>query len=380
MNQKPLTGLRVLDLTQIVAGPYCSMMLADAGAEVIKVEPPAGEPVRTRGLVRYDQGEPISAYFLTVNRGKRSIVVDLKSEAGREEFRSLIKDTDLLLENFRKGTMERFGLGYDSIHELNPQVMYASIRAYSDDDEVRSTWGGLALVAEGEGGIASYCVDRDGRPIWFGFPLADYVVGLTAYGAITTALAGNGGRPNGQLISVSMLQAVLSINAWISSYEMNGNEGVTLAQATAPYGYYQAKDGFITIAVTRDKHWVSLCDIIGRVDLGIDPRYKEASVRNQRPEEVREILETWLCLRTRDECVTALNEFGVPCGRVNTPSDLLDSDELSRSGYLIDVDDGSGQSIRLPANPMGYLPSNPRVHRFNEDNGARFTPKSESLP
>lgn len=363
MERSPLSGLCVLDLSHIVAGPHCAMLLADAGADVVKIEPPTGEAGRERGVLRRSaNGERVSAYFVAVNRGKRSLALDLKTDAGRATLWELICSADVLIESFRHGTMDRLGFGYEAVHSKNPALIYASIRAFKPEDADRASRGGLAIVAEGESGIASHCIDEAARPVWCGFPLGDFVTGLTAYGAITTALVARSSGGSGQHVPISMVSALMSMNsASVVAHEIDGPAGVQFAKDTAPYGFYRTVDGYITIAITMDKFWSSLCRLIERSELADDRRYQKAAERNHRVAEVTRIVEAWTARRTRDECIRALDGYGIPCGRVNDTSDLLADDGMLRSGYFIEVDDGIGGTLRMPANPFGI--SDDRLRR-----------------
>ena len=362
----PLEGIRVIDLTHVLAGPHCTMMLADAGAEVIKVEPPGGESSRERGAIRRIPGKgEVSAYFLAVNRRKKVVELNLKSESGCDSLWKLIRSADVLVENFRKGTMDRLGFGYEAVRAANPRLVYASIQAFREDDEVRADRSGFAIVAESESGVASHCIDSAGRPVWFGFPLGDFVAGLTAYGAIVTALAGRHRGGVGERLSISMVSSLLAMNAAsVAAYEIDGSAGVQEAKDTAPYGYYKANDGYVAIAVTRDKFWAKLCLVMERPELIHDPLYEKALSRAERPDEIRALVDGWTQNFTSDECMARLSEAGVPCGRLNDTSDLLATDELLEGGYLMTVEDGLGGVVRVPANPMGYGESTGRVSLY----------------
>jgi crotonobetainyl-CoA:carnitine CoA-transferase CaiB-like acyl-CoA transferase len=365
----PLANIKVLDLSHIVAGPHCAMLLADAGADVTKIEPPGGDFGRERGVVkRAADGSGVGAYFLAVNRGKRTITLDLKSESGSAALWQLIRESDVLIENFRKGTMDRLGFSYAEVQKQNPSLIYTSIRAFNDEDTGRSQRGGLAIVAEAESGLAGHCLDASGRPVWYGVPLGDLITGLTAYGAVTTALAGRKQNGCGRFLPISMVSSLLSMNvAAVVAYQINGAEGVQVAKDTAPYGFFRCNDGFLAIAITMDKFWALLCRVMNRPDLADDARYSRAPARNPRIREVSQIVEEWTRDRCVDDCLTVLSEVGIPCGRVNDTQDLLSSDEFQDAAYFVDVADGIGGVVRMPSNPMGFMRAENRVHRLNED-------------
>lgn len=371
---KPLEGVRVLDFTHIVAGPHCTMLMADAGAEVIKVEPPGGDPGRYRGAVRHVEGVgEVSAYFYACNRGKVSIELDLESEDDRLKLAALLLKVDVVVENFREGTLARYGFDGDTVLRHHPSLIYTSIRAFPGSDPGRSGRGGLAIVAEGESGLASHCRDSDGTPVWYGVPAGDYITGLTAYGSIITALYERQLSGKGRHIEVSMVNALMALtSAHLAAYAIDGERGIDTARNTAPYNFFRARDGYVTIAITMDKFWGPLCKLMGRPDLIDDDRYGTARERNSRQSEVEAIVGPWVAALDRDELIARLEPLGIPCGAVNSTADVVSGGKFSDS-YLMSVQDGLGGSALLPVNPMGFQPDNPRVptpnsgmERFNQ--------------
>jgi len=352
-----LYRFRVLDLGQIVAGPHCAMLMADAGATVMKVEPPHGELGRLRGSVRTSGDDLASAYHLAVNRGKTSLTLDLKSPAGREVLERLVREADVLVENFRPGVMERLGFGPDAVRTMNPALIHVSVSLFkpAPAGEEAADRPGFAIIAEAESGIAAQSVDPvTGGPVWCGWPLGDYVAGVTAYGAVTTALLARARTGEGRRIEISMVDSLLSMMSTIlASENIDGPAGPAMS-AQAPYDYYAAADGYVAIAVNSDDRWRALCELMGREDLEVHPDYGHYKRRNQKPAEVRAAVEAWTRQVPRAALVGHLTNANIPCGSVRTTTEILADENLRGSGSLREVGDGLGNVDWLPANPMGF--------------------------
>jgi crotonobetainyl-CoA:carnitine CoA-transferase CaiB-like acyl-CoA transferase len=359
MSTGPLRGVRVIDFTHILAGPFCTQLLADAGATVIKVEPPAGEWSRQRGPQRSGgDDKKISSYFAGVNRGKQGITLDLKNPAGLDFAQSLISTADVVVENFSPGTMAKLGLDLTTLRQLHPRLITASISLFGGLDSAGSLAerGGLAIVAEAESSLMSQHRGRDGRPITTPYGLGDMASGLSAYAAITTALFERESTGAGRHLDIAMIRVLLAFNAIsITAEQIIAEGGIgSKPRATAAMGIFEASDGYVTIGVNSDSLFHRLAVAIGKPELSDDPRYAGHVSRDERVEEVNEIVSSWTRSHTIEEVIAAVSPTGVPCGRVNTATDILRNETSTQLRLFEDVDDGVGSRIRTPANPFGF--------------------------
>ena len=280
MSNGPLSGIRVVDFTHILAGPFCTQLLADAGASVIKIEPPGGEWSRQRGPQRIgSNGEVVSSYFAGVNRGKRGITLDLKNPAGLELARSLISTADVIVENFSPGTMEKLGLGLSALREEHPRLVTASISLFGGLEAAGplAERGGLAIVAEAESSLMSQHRSKDGRPITTPYGLGDMASGLAAYSAIVTALYERESTGIGRHVDIAMIRVLLSFNAISITAEQITSQGRTGSKprATAAMGIFEASNGYVTIGVNSDSLFQRLAVAMGKPELADDPRYQD---------------------------------------------------------------------------------------------------------
>jgi crotonobetainyl-CoA:carnitine CoA-transferase CaiB-like acyl-CoA transferase len=373
MNTGPLSGIQVIDFTHILAGPFCTQLLADAGATVIKIEPPAGEWSRQRGPQRSGaNGEKISSYFAGVNRGKQGITVDLKNPAGLDFARSLISTADVVVENFSPGTMEKLGLDLAALRQLHPRLITTSISLFGGLDSAGSLAerGGLAIVAEAESSLMSQHRAKDGRPITTPYGLGDMASGLSAYAAITTALFERETSGFGRHIDIAMIRVLLAFNAISITAEQIISEGGSGSKprATAAMGIFEASDGFVTIGVNSDSLFQRLSIAIGRPELAEDPRYAGHVSRDEKVDEVNEIVTEWTRSHTIEEVIAAISPTGVPCGRVNTPADILRNASSKQLHLFEEIDDGVGARIQTPANPFGFNYAETALPALGEDN------------
>ncbi|HLY81602.1 MAG TPA: CaiB/BaiF CoA-transferase family protein [Acidimicrobiales bacterium] len=366
VSDAPLEGLRVVDFTHLVAGPFCTMMLADAGATVVKIEPPWGDSSRLRGARRDGpDGRHVSGYVVATNRGKKAIVLDLKTDRGREVALRLIERADVVTENFAPGVLDRIGLGLEHLRRLNPRLITVSISLLGSQGSTMPERAGLAIVAEAESGLASRVLDETGRPVPFGFPLGDIASGLTAYGGILTALLARGVNGVGRHIDVSMVRTLFAFNATaVAGYALAGES--ERAITTAPYGYFDSADGHVAIAVNVDNLWVKFCGAIGRPELAVDPRYSHYSQRDPRVAEVGKIVTAWTQTRSSKEIVDVLATAGVPCGRINTIGEIVDDPAYREAGLFTSVMDGMGGMVDIPRNLLGYVRPSARIPQMGE--------------
>jgi crotonobetainyl-CoA:carnitine CoA-transferase CaiB-like acyl-CoA transferase len=352
----PLAGVRVVDFTHILAGPFCTQFLADAGATVVKVEPPGGEYARIRGPRRVGpDGTEVSSYNAAINRGKRSIALDLKNPSGLATALRLVETADVVVENFAPGALARLGLDLVALRVANPRLITASISLYGGLEfaGALATRGGLAIVAEGESSVTSMTRDRSGTPLALGLPLGDMATGMAGYAAITTALYEREHTGVGRHLDLSMVRTLLALNAC-------GVTGAQIANAnlfdlrTAGYGIYPASDGHVTIGVNNDSLFQRLTVAMDRPELAEDPRYADYRNRDLNADEVDAIIAAWTSTLTCDEVICRVAPTGVPCGKVATPGDVLADLELRGLGFFETVEDGLGGTIDTPANPLGF--------------------------
>ena len=339
---KPLDGLRVIDLTQAMAAPYCTMNLADMGADVIKVEPPGGEETR-RGSV---QKNGHSGSFNAINRNKRSLTVDLKKPEGVEIIHRLARTADVFVQNYRPGAARRLGVAYEDLHALNPRLIYCSISGFGSTGPYASR-GGYDLIAQGMSGIISVTGEEDGSPAKAGVPLSDLAAGLFGAYGILCALEYRERTGEGQFVDTSLLEAAMALTVWESTeYWTTGRTPKALGSAhrlAAPYQALRASDGWFTVGANNDKLFDGFCRAIGRPDLPADPRF---SARDRRLDNRRALaaeIETTTVKEPRAHWLARLEAEGVPSGPINTyPEALADPHTLARDMVIDLVHPGAG--------------------------------------
>jgi crotonobetainyl-CoA:carnitine CoA-transferase CaiB-like acyl-CoA transferase len=347
----PLDGIRVIDLTRILAGPYCTQALADAGADVVKVEEPSkGDDTRGWGPPFVTE----AVHFLSVNRGKRGITLNLKAAGAREILWRLLETADVLVENFRPGTVDRLGFAWEQIRQRNPRIVYASVSGYGPD----GPWGGRPgydAVIQGEGGLMSLTGSPDGPPFRVGASIADVLAGMTAFQGIVLAIlrrqrTGEGGR-----VDVSLLESLLPTFAYhASTYLLTGKVPGRLGNrhpSLAPYETFEAADGPIVLAVGSEGLWRSFCGSMGEPALAQDPRFRTNALRVSNYDALRAHLVARLKTRKVDEWLTDWEAAGIPCGRVRTVAEALDLPQVAARGLLVDVDHpvaGTGKYVGSP--------------------------------
>lgn len=351
---KPLDGIRVVDLTRVLAGPYCTMMLADMGAEVIKIEEPEkGDDTRAFGPP-FVGGE--AAYYLSVNRNKKSCTLNLKAKEGKAILRRLIESADVLVENFRPGTMERLEFGYRQVSAWQPRLVYCSISGFGETgpDAGRP---GYDLIVQGEAGIMDLTGDPDGPPFKVGTAVADLVSGIMAAQGVTLALYARERTGRGQRVEVAMLDAVASLLAYNSgiffatgeSPTRRGNRHPTIV----PYETFRASDGWLNIGVANDSLWAKYCQVIERPDLQDDPRFATAPKRVENREELIPLLSQLMAKRTRQEWIQALDGAGIPCGQIRTVGEVCTSPHLLARGMIVDLPHPTAGTVKATGIPIG---------------------------
>ena len=355
----PLEGVRVLDLTRALAGPYCTMMLGDLGADVIKVERP-GRGDDSRGWGPPFAGEPYgpypgeSAYFIAVNRNKRSLTANLKSPEGQEVMRRLAGVSDVLVENFRAGVLDRMGLGYEEMHGLNPRLVYCSISGYGRTGPYAER-PGYDVIIQAEGGMMSITGPEEGPPSRVGVPIVDITAGMFAATAVLAALRARDLTGEGQLVDVSLLDTQVALLANVASnYLVGGAEPRRLGNAhpnIAPYEAFPARDRWFALAAANERQWAVLCDVIGRPELKDDPRFATNGARVSNRPELVTVLNDVFAARDADEWLPDLREAGLPCGPINTVPDVFDHPQAQARDLALETEHPTAGPVRLTGFP-----------------------------
>lgn len=348
----PLDGIRVLDLTRVLAGPYCTMLLADLGAEVIKVEMPVlGDDARHFGP--YQKG--VSTYFMSLNRNKYSVTLNLKSDTGKDILREMVKQVDVLVENFKPGTLDRLGLGYESLKEINPSLIYAASTGFGQTGPYRErpAYDG---VVQAMGGIMSITGERGGKPTRVGTSIGDIAAGIFTAIGILSALYYRNKTGQGQMVDVSMLDCQVSMleNA-IARYSVSNEtpqpEG-SRHPSIAPFENFDTADKPLMLAIGNDKIWVTFCETVGREDLLEVEEFKTVSLRRQHYDELIPIVSDILKQRTSREWQTIFNQHGVPNGPINSIDQVVEDEQVRARNMIIEVDHPVAGPLMMPGIPI----------------------------
>lgn len=346
-----LSHVRVLDLTNVLAGPFCCHQLAHMGADVIKVEVPgSGDLARQLGADPELNEKKMGISFLAQNAGKRSITINLKSNRGKQVFRELVKTADVVVENFRPGVMERLGVGFDVLKQDNPKLIYCAISGFGQDGPYRNL-PAYDQIVQGMSGVMSITGAPETAPYRVGYPVADTVGGMTAAFAVAAALAAPDRKA--QIIDVSMLESTMATMGWIISNYLvagmipkpMGNENFT----ASPSGTFKTGDGLLNIAANKQEQFESVCDVIGMPDLKMDTRFKGRQDRLDHRPELTAILEEAFADHSAREWLKRLNEAGVPAGEVLSVPDALAHPQIADRGMIAEFKDppGVGRDIKL---------------------------------
>jgi crotonobetainyl-CoA:carnitine CoA-transferase CaiB-like acyl-CoA transferase len=335
----PLHGVRVLELAQIMAGPTCGLMLADLGADVVKVEKiPGGDD--SRGY-REPRVNGVSAPFLMLNRNKRGIALDLKSARGRDVFLRLVADADIVIENYRRDTMDKLGLGYEALAAKNPALIYCAITGFGREGPMADR-GGFDLVAQGFAGLMAITGEPGGPPAKNGNPVSDVNAGLLAAIGVLAAYAERLKTGRGQLVDTSLFEAALQQTYWhASSYFATGESPGPLGSAhilTAPYQAFEARDGYINIGGANQSNWERIAQALGHPEWREDPRFVDNSARMRNRDALVEAMNDVLRTRTRAEWMQVFDAAGVPAGPVHSLAEALEHPQTRARGMVVDVD------------------------------------------
>ncbi len=361
----PLEGLKVLDLSHALAGPFCSTMLADYGAQVIKIEPPVhGDIARAWGTV-LPGGE--TDYFVGLHRNKQGIVLDLKHPEGKETFLRMVEQCDVVLENFRTGTLERLGLDYETARARNPTIIYCSISGFGQDGPYRDR-PALDLIVQAESGMISATGEAGGHGARAGVSIADLTAGMNAAFGIMVALRARDATGVGQSIDVSMMEGQLSLmGIMIGNYFSTGEIAVpmgTAYKALLPYQTFRTQTRDLALAVGSEKLWREFCPVIGRPDLTDDPRFSKNGDRNKNRKALIDTLQEVFLTRSYEEWETLLVQSGIPIGAINNIAEVIEHPQVKARGSLVEIEHPRAGKVRVVGVPI----------RFSETPGSVRTP------
>ena len=359
---RALDGLRVLDVTQVMAGPFCAMMLADLGAEVVKVEPPSGDSTRQMpGAAGTD-----SPAFNAVNRGKRSIVLNLKTAEGRDVFARLARSSDIVIENYRPGVMTSLGLDYPALSAVNPRLIYASISGYGQTGPQRGK-GGFDLIAQGVAGIMSITGEPGGPPVKAGIPVTDLGAGLFALVGILAALEHRHRSGAGQLIDTSLVDAGVALSVWEST-EYFAGIGVPAAlgsahRMNAPYQAIRCADGYITLGAANERLFRRLCDVLGHTEWGAETAFADNASRVRNRDALAARIESITVTEPRAHWLALLDANDIPCGPINDYAQVFADPQVLARGMVVETDHPALGHIRTLGSPIKMSATPPDVSR-----------------
>jgi formyl-CoA transferase len=349
---RPLDGIRVIDLSRVLAGPYATMLLADMGAEVIKVEEP-GKGDDTRAWPAFAGGE--STYFMSVNRGKKSLTLDLKAAAGKPVLRKLLAGADVLLENFRPGTLARLGFGWETVHALNPRLVYCSISGFGESGPEAGR-PGYDLIVQGESGIMDLTGFPDGPPVKVGNSIADLSAGTMAAHGVVLALFARERTGVGQKVEIAMLEVMAALltyqgQAYLTtgvSPRRKGNQHPSIV----PYEVFEATDGYLTVGVANNSLWGRFCQAIGHPELATDPRFDTEARRVEQREALVPLLGGIFQTASVAEWLARLDRAGVPAGKIKSVGEALESEHLGARGAIVTVTHPTAGRLRMVGPPI----------------------------
>ncbi len=348
----PLSNIRILDLSLIMAGPYCTLILGDLGAEVIKIERP-GVGEGARGVPpHYFEGE--SAYFIAMNRNKKSMVLDLKSPKGKEIFYALSKSSDVVVDNFRPGVVKKLGVDYDTLKKINPRIICCSISGYGETGPLKDR-PAFDLIIQARGGVMSYTGEPGQMPVRMGAPMGDLTGGLFAANGILSALYQREHTGRGQKIDISLLDCQISLLTYRAQYYFVGNE---IAQPVGsghtsihPIRAFKTKTFDIVIDCNMQNIFAELCDAIGASDMAVDPKFCSRENRLENKDELYDILEKVFLTKTGEEWLELLDKR-IPIGPINTIDKALSDPQILSRNMVVEIDYGKGRKLKIVGNPI----------------------------
>jgi len=347
----PLSGIKVVEFCEVAAGPFSSMLLADMGADVIKVERPGGDAMRSWPPI----SDGYSENFASINRNKRSVVLDMKTEEGLANARQLILKSDIVLENFRPGVMKRLGLGYEALSLEKPELIFCSISAFGQTGP-RSTEGGFDLTMQAMAGVMSVTGEPGGSPVKCGVPLCDFVSALYGAFSVVSVLQERARTGKGRHIDIAMMGATLAISALqTSEYFGTGNDPKKLGSAhprNAPYQAFKARDGYFGMAAGNNNLWFLVCDVIGREDLKRHELYTNPTMRASNQATLLETLEEIFVTQSMEHWLEKFSEVGVPCSPINNFSDALKDPQVGYMEWVKTMTLANGVDTRTFGSPI----------------------------
>lgn len=347
----PLSDLTVVEMTVHRAAPFCGALLADMGAEVIKIERPnVGDPARSQGVGPDNK----SAYFMVNNRNKKSVTLDLKTEAGREAALELLEDADVFLENFSTGVADKLGLGYESVKDVNDEIVYASVKGYGKTGPLKDKKG-LDLILQAEGGIMSVTGPEGGPPVKVGQAIGDLSAGLFATIGVLARLHERNRTGTGGEFDVGLFDAIVSLmNEYLTSYSMTGDvpgpQG-TSHQFSVPYQLFETSDGHVVMGVPSDERWDDVVDMLGREEIR---EYQTNDDRVEHKEEVAEVIQEEFAKEPTEHWLEQLTEYGLPNGPLNDVADIVDYEQSEARGLVEKHDDPDWGECVLPGHPIRF--------------------------
>ncbi len=339
VTYRPLDKIRVIDLTNVLSGPFCGHLLAHMGADVIKVEVPgSGDLARQLGADPERNKKKMGVSFLAQNAGKKSVTINLKTAKGKEVFKRLVASADVVIENFRPGVMVRLDLGFDDLKLVNPHLVYCAISGFGATGPLRYQ-PAYDQIIQGLSGVMSITGNEDVAPLRVGYPVADTVGGMSAAFAITSVLAGRNGDPGEAIfIDVSMLSSIMSTMGWVvSNYLIAGKDPKPMGNdnfTASPSGTFQSGNGLLNIAANKQEQFETLCHLVGQPDWITDPRFCDRQVRLQNRQVLKELLEQELARKSAEEWAAEFNKAGVPAGQVLTVPEALRQPHLDTRGVI----------------------------------------------
>ncbi|GII95132.1 CaiB/BaiF CoA transferase family protein [Sinosporangium siamense] len=370
-----LSGVRVLDISQVLAGPYAAMLLADLGADVIKIEAP-GHGDHSRQMAPR-VADNVSGAYLAVNRNKRGVSVNLKDERGRELVRRLAENADIVIENFRPGVAARLGIDFETLSVANPRLIHCSISGFGQTGPY-SARGGFDLVAQGMTGLMSITGEPDGPPVKCGVPITDLTAGLFATYGILAALAARERTGVGQQVDASLFEAGLGLEVWESvEYFHTGVTSRPTGSAHrlgAPYQAFRCADGHFTVGADGDRHWPRFCEVIGRPDLPADPRFATNTERLANLAALVAEIEERTVTRKRDDWLALLEAAGIPAGPIHTVPEALEDPHTRARGMVVDIEHATlgplkalGPAVKLSDTPASVRTAAPDLGQHTDE-------------
>ena len=350
MKPAPLAGLKVVELARILAGPWAGQVLADLGAEVIKIESPAGDDTRQWGPPFIDRGDDRSAaYFHSCNRGKQSVTVDFRTPEGQERVRDLVRDADILIENFQVGGLVKYGLDHDSLAAINPRLIYCSITGFGQDGPYAHR-AGYDYIIQGMSGLMSITGEADGQPLKVGVAVSDIFTGVYATTAILAALHQRQATGRGQHIDMALLDVAVAVNAnQAMNYLATGTPPGRLGNFhpnLSPYQVFDCSDGFLIVAVGNDAQFARFCDLLGVADLALAPEFQSNADRLANRERLNTALTERTLTFAKADLLAACEAHGVPAGPINDMAEVFDDPQVGARGMRIEP--GGVPGVRSP--------------------------------